>query len=172
MKCVRSDLDLGAPAMTFLVNLVIVHSSLQLTLVLKKALIPLILKPPLYLVTWPPPSPIPPRPRLLFTGSMVRALPVCTSSAPTRTPSPGESSSPVPDASTPTKPTKKSTVDELRHDLSHLGLDTKGKKETLFRYVGFGSSGVRPGFACRRRCRSASFRWIHSYRLKECQGAD
>lgn len=33
------------------------------------------------------------------------------------------------------KPSKKSTVDELRSGLEQLGLDTKGKKETLFRLV-------------------------------------
>lgn len=33
------------------------------------------------------------------------------------------------------KPSKKATVDELREGLEQLGLDSKGKKETLFRYV-------------------------------------
>lgn len=33
------------------------------------------------------------------------------------------------------KPTKKATVEELRSDLAALGLETKGKKETLWRSV-------------------------------------
>jgi hypothetical protein len=33
------------------------------------------------------------------------------------------------------KPSKKATVDELRGGLAKLGLDTKGKKETLWRWV-------------------------------------
>ena len=38
------------------------------------------------------------------------------------------------EASTPSpKPSKKSTVDELRTALEDFGLDTKGKKDTLFK---------------------------------------
>lgn len=33
------------------------------------------------------------------------------------------------------KPSKKATIDELREGLEQLGLDSKGKKETLFRYA-------------------------------------
>jgi len=33
------------------------------------------------------------------------------------------------------KPSKKATVDELREGLEQLGLDSKGKKETLLRYA-------------------------------------
>ena len=33
----------------------------------------------------------------------------------------------------PSRPRKKSTIDEMREDLEKLGLDTKGKKETLWK---------------------------------------
>lgn len=44
-----------------------------------------------------------------------------------------EMSSPDSPGPSRTKPSKKATVDELREGLEQLGLDSKGKKETLFR---------------------------------------
>ncbi|KAL7425065.1 NAPDH-dependent diflavin reductase [Cryptotrichosporon argae] len=48
-------------------------------------------------------------------------------------------------SASPTRPSKKATVDALRTDLASLGLDTKGKKDTLFRrLMGWWTTRVEP----------------------------
>jgi 3'-5' exoribonuclease 1 len=49
------------------------------------------------------------------------------------------------------KPSKKATISEMKADLAQQGLDTKGKKETLWRYaVTFPSSGYSTDMIVRR----------------------
>ena len=52
----------------------------------------------------------------------------------------GPSTEPNPDAPaspSPKKPSKRTTVEELRSALGELGLDAKGKKDSLYKYASF-----------------------------------